>query len=164
MNSASRDSQNSHCAVKGPSPAPLPPLAVSEGGYHGQEDPTLASGHPATTPSKGLTDTALLPYQRALLFASCQMLTQLFARVIISIFLFSFFFLNFPFPLRSSPAPTELRETGLILIYRHELIAGELWQLFQEGVCKVISAIKPLWVGCDFFFTLLILHLESCTD
>lgn len=63
-----------------------------------------------------------------------------------------FFKKYFPFPLGSSPAPTELREMGLVLICRHELIADELWQLFQEGVCKVISAIKPLWVGCDYFF------------
>lgn len=70
---------------------------------------------------------------------------------------------DFPFPLRSSSAPTELRETGLILICRHELIADELWQLLQEGVCKVISAIKPSWVGCDFFFPPFILRLDSCT-
>lgn len=63
-----------------------------------------------------------------------------------------FFKKDSPFPLGSSPAPTELREMGLVLICRHELIADELWQLFQEGVCKVISAIKPLWVGCDYFF------------
>lgn len=50
------------------------------------------AGPPATTPVKGLTDTALLPYQRALVFASWQVLTQLFAKAIISIFLFSFFF------------------------------------------------------------------------
>lgn len=72
---------------EGTIPVPLPPLAVSELGYHSQEDPTLASAHPATTPVKGLTGTgALLPYQRAVLFASCQMLMQLFARAIIAIF------------------------------------------------------------------------------
>lgn len=56
---------NSHCAVKGPSPAPLPPLAVSEGDYYSHEDPTLVSAAPATIPVKGLTGTALL-CQRAL--------------------------------------------------------------------------------------------------
>lgn len=56
MNSASRDSRNSHHAVQGSSPAPLPPLAVSEGGYQGQEDPT-----PATTSVEVFTDAALLP-------------------------------------------------------------------------------------------------------
>lgn len=53
-----------------------------------------------------------------------------------------------------------------LLICRHELIAHELWQLFQKGVSKVISAINPLWAEWFFlvFFTLLILQVESCTD
>lgn len=78
---------------------------------------------------------------------------------------FFFFIKDFPIPFRSSPAPIELREMGL-LICRHELIAHELWQLFQKGVSKVISAINPLWAEWFFwfFFTLLILQVESCTD
>lgn len=121
-------------------------LETSEGAVTRSHPGPWSPGHSHV---RGLTRTALLPCQTALLLASCQVLTQLFARAIVLIIFF--FIKDFPISFRNSPAPIELREIGL-LICRHELIAHELWQLFQEGVCKVISAINPLRMGWDFFF------------
>lgn len=86
MSSAGWDSQKSPCSVKGPSPAPLPAFGEFKRGLSqsGRSSPGLCS--PGHSHGKGLTRTALLPCQRALLFASCQLLTQLFAKAIISIF------------------------------------------------------------------------------
>lgn len=118
---------------------------------------------PSHNPCEGAygCHASFLPKRKALCLMpdAHQVLCTVIQFVIVFICCFFFLFLkifrflrSFPFIFfRSYPAPTELREMGLVLICRCLLIADELWQIFEEGVCKVISAIKSSWVGCDFF-------------
>lgn len=147
MNSAGWDSQNSPCAAKGPSPAPLPAFGGFKGGVTIRKIPPwplLLWPQPCERSQQESSPS--LPKSFALCLVSGAHTALCKGNHL------DFFFFNkdFPISFKSSPAPIELREMGL-LICRHELIAHELWQLFQEGVCKVISAINPLWVGWEFF-------------